>query len=326
MLLPIRDPEFWIRRCLALAAKGAGTVGAGVMVGSVLVRDNCEIACGIHHAFGAAHAERDLLQSFSHQIQPTDTLVINLEPCAPHPTKKTPPCTEIIIERGIRNVVFGMIDPDPRVAGRGLTLLKENGVSVFGPFLEESAKDFNRGFICLRLHQRPWLSLVSSPENLTAVPDCSAWQVKGRSHLFASVLIHEDELQSIASTLSSLAPNDSKLSSQLLIVIDSGSCFGMPQFKEICEKFQVTLLVSASSKKSSLITKVEEFSRGCSAQSMRVLKEPPPAGIQFLEALGRPVLRSAHGTPFSGVASVILRESSPLVATLGKSCIDEHLN
>lgn len=146
--------------CLSLAEKGRGHVGSGALVGAVLVRDGEVIAEGSHEAFGGAHAERALLKSFAHAVLPTDTLYVNLEPCCHH--GKTPPCVDILIERGVKRIVFGCRDPDPRVSGRGIAALRASRADVIGPVLYEECARFNRGFIAVRTKGRPWITLKSA--------------------------------------------------------------------------------------------------------------------------------------------------------------------
>jgi diaminohydroxyphosphoribosylaminopyrimidine deaminase/5-amino-6-(5-phosphoribosylamino)uracil reductase len=115
------------------------------------------IAEGWHAAFGADHAERDLIKKFDQDIRQTDVLYVNLEPCCYH--GKTPPCTDIIIERGIKHVVFGMLDPNPLVAGQGIQTLRSAGVEVIGPIERARCEWLNRGFISLMKQRRPWVTL-----------------------------------------------------------------------------------------------------------------------------------------------------------------------
>ncbi len=149
-----------MHRCLDLASLGRQSVGNGALVGAVLVRDGKIIAEGYHAAFGSAHAERALLEAFTDDINPDDILYVNLEPCCHH--GKTPPCTDIILERGIKHVVIGMMDPDPRVSGEGIAILQKNGVSVTGPILRAECEWLNRGFVNVRTKQRPWITLKSA--------------------------------------------------------------------------------------------------------------------------------------------------------------------
>lgn len=148
-----------IHRCIAIAEHGRGYVGNGALVGAVLVRDGVIIAEGYHAGFGQVHAERDLLQRYTDEILPHDILFVNLEPCCPSLTKKTPPCTDIIFERGVRNVVYGMCDPDIRVAGKGIEILQSHGVTVMGPVESVLCERLNRGFISVRTQGRPYITL-----------------------------------------------------------------------------------------------------------------------------------------------------------------------
>lgn len=151
-------PAHILRVCLDLAAKGRGSVGINPMVGAVLVRGDSIIAEGFHKGFGLPHAERHLLEKFEQKIDSKDTLYINLEPCC-HLNKKTPPCTEIILERGVKNVVYGMKDPNPQVSGKGIEYLIKKGVQVTGPILEQECKRLNRGFTSIMTKKRPWITL-----------------------------------------------------------------------------------------------------------------------------------------------------------------------
>lgn len=146
-----------MRQCLELAEHGRGKTGTNPMVGAVLVRDRKIIAEGFHEAFGKAHAERALFETFDGEIKSDDVLYVNLEPCC-H-TGKTPPCTDVILERGIKHVVYGMQDPDTRVSGKGIELLQSSGVEVIGPVMRASCERLNRGFISVRNDQRPYITL-----------------------------------------------------------------------------------------------------------------------------------------------------------------------
>ena len=149
-----------MRRCLELAKQERGQVGNGALVGSVLVRDGAVIAEGFHAKFGEPHAERNLLENFSGDVEADDVLFVNVEPCCHH--GKTPPCTDIIIERGVKQVVVGMVDPDPRVRGEGIKKLRDAGISVTVPVSLVECERLNRGFIAVRTQGRPWVTLKSA--------------------------------------------------------------------------------------------------------------------------------------------------------------------
>ena len=148
----------FLRRCLTLAEQGRGKTGINPMVGAVLVREGKIIAEGFHSEYGLPHAERVLLSKCESGILPSDILYVNFEPCC-HRNKKTPPCTDIIIERGIKTVVYGMKDPNPAVSGKGIEYLNKKGVQVYGPVLEQECKRLNRGFVSLMTKKRPWITL-----------------------------------------------------------------------------------------------------------------------------------------------------------------------
>ena len=150
----------YMYRCLDLAAKGRGKVGINPMVGSVLVREEKIIAEDFYDHFGAPHAEASLLKSMKGKIEKNDILYISLEPCCHH--GKTPPCTDAILESGVKHVVFGMKDPDSRVSGKGIEILKDAGIEVIGPVLPVECRRLNRGYISLRTVGRPWITLKSA--------------------------------------------------------------------------------------------------------------------------------------------------------------------
>lgn len=149
--------EHFICECLRLAEQGRGRTGINPMVGSVLVRRGSVVVSSYYKKYGDIHSERALLQNYDQEIYSDDMLYVNLEPCV-H-TGLTRPCTEILLERGIKNVVFGMVDPDLRVSGAGIEFLRSNGVNVVGPVLRTECEYFNRGFISLRTKRRPWIAL-----------------------------------------------------------------------------------------------------------------------------------------------------------------------
>ena len=170
--------EPFIRRCLKLARSGQGETGINPLVGALLVRDGIIIAEGFHAAFGKPHAERQLLEKCEQDIRPTDTLYVNLEPCC-HGNKKTLPCVPLIIGRGVKRLVFGMLDPNPSVAGKGITMLRKAGIEVIGPVLPEECARLNRGFVSLMTRGRPWITLhrAQTRSGRVAQPDDSPLKI-----------------------------------------------------------------------------------------------------------------------------------------------------
>ncbi len=140
----------WMKMCLDLAERGAGLVSPNPMVGAVLVgTDDTLLGQGWHREYGGPHAERhaikDAERRYGDDALENATLYVNLEPCVHH--GKTPPCTDIILEKKIPRVVVGTIDPFHAVAGGGIDRLTENGVAVTVGVLERECRRFNEAFL-----------------------------------------------------------------------------------------------------------------------------------------------------------------------------------
>ena len=147
-----------MRRCLQLAANGLGRVRPNPLVGCVVVKDGRIISEGYHQEYGHNHAERNALlrelSTFNFQLS---TLYVNLEPCSHH--GKTPPCADLIIEKGIKRVVCCNDDPNPLVAGNGFRKLEEAGIEVVRHVLEEEGLELNRRFFTFMEKHRPYVIL-----------------------------------------------------------------------------------------------------------------------------------------------------------------------
>lgn len=151
--------QAFLHRCLELAEGGRGKTGTNPMVGAVLVRDEKIIAEGFHEGFGKPHAELQLMEKYEQKIRSTDTLYVNLEPCC-HANKKTPPCAQMLAERGVRNVVISMVDPNPLVSGKGIDFLRSKGIDVtLVPQILAECVRLNRGFVSLQTKGRPWITV-----------------------------------------------------------------------------------------------------------------------------------------------------------------------
>ena len=136
--------EKFMRTALAEAEKGIGRTSPNPAVGAVLVVDGEVVARGHHRKAGARHAEIECLQDFGRSVPARATLFVTLEPCST--TGRTGPCTDAIIVAGVKTVVVGAIDPNPRHAGRGVALLQQAGVTVRTGALADECAALNRGF------------------------------------------------------------------------------------------------------------------------------------------------------------------------------------
>jgi diaminohydroxyphosphoribosylaminopyrimidine deaminase/5-amino-6-(5-phosphoribosylamino)uracil reductase len=137
--------KIFMQRALELAEKGKGRTSPNPAVGAVIVKGNKIIAEGRHKKAGTAHAEVIALRKAGRRARGA-TLYINLEPCS-HTDKKTPPCTQSIIRSGIKRVVAAMIDPNPRVSGRGMRELKNAGIDTEIGIMMDEARKLNEPFI-----------------------------------------------------------------------------------------------------------------------------------------------------------------------------------
>jgi len=138
--------EKYMQQCFELAKLGMGFVSPNPLVGCVVLDKNGNIiSTGYHHKYGDNHAERDALLKLKNSEGKGGTLIVNLEPCSHY--GKTPPCADLIIERGIKKVVIAMQDVNPIVAGNGIKKLKDNGIEVIENVLKEQAEELNEVFI-----------------------------------------------------------------------------------------------------------------------------------------------------------------------------------
>lgn len=150
----------WMSRCFDLARRGIGMVSPNPPVGAVLVYQDRILSEGYHQHYGGPHAEVNALLQVSEQdrhLIPDSTLYVSLEPCCI--TGKTPPCTDLILKEGIRDVRVSTTDPNPLVAGQGLNHLRKHGVRITEGILEEEGKALIRPFTTNILQQRPYVLL-----------------------------------------------------------------------------------------------------------------------------------------------------------------------
>lgn len=145
-------------RALELASLGEGSARPNPMVGAVIVHEGRIIGEGYHHAYGMPHAEVMAVRSVQDQsLLSSATMYVSLEPCAHY--GKTPPCASLIIEHQLRRVVVAMLDPYPKVAGRGVEMLRQAGIEVEVGLCEAQARQLNRAFVLQHTEHRPLFAL-----------------------------------------------------------------------------------------------------------------------------------------------------------------------
>lgn len=189
--------ERYMRRALDLARNGLGWTNPNPMVGAVLVKNGYVIGEGWHTKCGNLHAERE---AFAHCSEDPSgsTLYVTLEPCCHW--GKTPPCTEAIIEHDVARVVMGAPDPNPLVAGKGITQLREAGIEVTENVLLQECLDINKVFLHYIKTKRPYVVVkyaMTLDGKIATKTGASKWitgeiartHVHVQRHRFAAIMV-----------------------------------------------------------------------------------------------------------------------------------------
>jgi len=150
------DERFFMREAIRLAKKGMGWTSPNPAVGAVIVKNGRIVGKGYHKRAGLPHAEVCAIEDAGKNAK-GGTLFVTLEPCAHY--GRTPPCTSAIISAGIKEVFVGHIDPNPLVNGKGIEVLRRNGIRVHVGILEEECKELNRGYIKFMETGLPFVTL-----------------------------------------------------------------------------------------------------------------------------------------------------------------------
>lgn len=148
-----------MKRALELALRGEGKVNPNPLVGAVIVKDNKIIGEGYHKKYGEGHAEVNAFNSTTEDVKGA-TMYVTLEPCSHY--GNTPPCARKIVEKKIKKVVIGAIDPNPLVAGNGIKILKENGIEVVTGVLGKECNDINYIFNKFISRKQPFVIMKTA--------------------------------------------------------------------------------------------------------------------------------------------------------------------
>lgn len=150
--------EKYINRCIELAKNGLGTTYPNPLVGSVIVYNDKIIGEGWHKKAGESHAEVNAINSVKDKsLLSKATIYVSLEPCSHF--GKTPPCSDLIIYHKIPNVVIGTVDPNEKVAGKGIKKLLVAGTNITVGVLEEKCHELNKRFFTFHNKKRPFIIL-----------------------------------------------------------------------------------------------------------------------------------------------------------------------
>lgn len=149
-----------MKKAFKLAERGRGLTGTNPMVGALIVKNKKIIGKGYHEKFGGPHAEVNAILDAEKKGFNLNGSVLftTLEPCC-HKNKKTPPCTEIIVSKGIKKVYYGAIDVNPKVNGQGINQLKKNNVKVSFVNFQNINEKLNRGYSKIITKKQPFVTL-----------------------------------------------------------------------------------------------------------------------------------------------------------------------
>jgi diaminohydroxyphosphoribosylaminopyrimidine deaminase/5-amino-6-(5-phosphoribosylamino)uracil reductase len=180
------NDEHWMRLALDEARKGIGKTAPNPPVGAVIVRDGVLLGKGWHRAAGKPHAEREALAeviaTHGHGGARGSTVYITLEPCSTH--GRTPPCTQGLIDAGVKRVVYACVDRNPDHAGRADTILTNHRIEVVSGVLRDEAEKILRPFFKVRETGLPWViwkTAMSLDGRLTRPPGEGRWLTGGEA-------------------------------------------------------------------------------------------------------------------------------------------------
>lgn len=152
------EHAYYMQRCIQLARNGLGTSSPNPLVGSIIVHNGKIIGEGWHHKAGEPHAEVMAIRSVeTDELLRASTLYVNLEPCAHY--GRTPPCSDLIIEKQIARVVIGSGDPFEEVNGKGVAKMRKAGIEVIENILPEESRNLNKRFFTFHRQKRPYIIL-----------------------------------------------------------------------------------------------------------------------------------------------------------------------
>jgi len=177
--------EYYMRMAMQLALKAKGRTSPNPLVGAVLVKGGRVISTGFHKKAGSPHAEINAINKVTEDIKGS-TLYVTLEPCSHF--GRTPPCTERIIESGIKEVVVGMRDPNPLNNGKGLNRLRRAGIKLKVGILGKELREINRSFIKLVTEKMPYLVVkagMSLDGRIATASGESKWITSRKSRNYA---------------------------------------------------------------------------------------------------------------------------------------------
>ena len=329
-----------MRRAIELAKKGGGYVHPNPLVGCVVVKDGEIIAEGYHEKYGEYHAERNALLRCQSETKGA-SLYVTLEPCCHY--GKTPPCTEIIIEKGIKKVFVGILDPNPLVAGKGVKILQDAGIKVEVGLCEDEIRELNKVFLKYITTKRPYVIMKTAMTldgKIAAFTGDSRWVTNDESRK----LVHElrSEMAGVIVGIGTVLADDPMLNVRLegnphqpiRIVVDSNLRIPIDsQLVKTAKEYRTIVaytVISSDRRESRNLQQLNEISpfRSASVEMTKKMRTLESLGVEILECQSNKNhvdindLMSKLGA--MGIDSLLLEGGSTLnAAFLEAGCVDE---
>ncbi len=274
--------EKYLVRCIELAQNGLGMTYPNPMVGSVIVYENQIIGEGWHKKAGEPHAEVNAVNSVKDKsLLEKATIYVSLEPCSHF--GKTPPCCDLIIQHQIPNVVIGTVDPNEKVAGRGIKRLIEAGANVIVGILEAECNELNKRFFTFHQKQRPYIILkwAESQNGFIAPEERNEQKPVWISNPYSRQLVHKwrTEEQAILIGTQTAIDDNPKLdvrdwtgNSPIRIVLDRNN--RIPKTHQLLDKKLKTIVFCQSNcntNEENLTFEVIDFNQNIAPQIARTL-------------------------------------------------------
>jgi diaminohydroxyphosphoribosylaminopyrimidine deaminase/5-amino-6-(5-phosphoribosylamino)uracil reductase len=203
----------YMKRAIALAKKGKGYTNPNPMVGAVIVKNGEIIGEGYHKRYGENHAEVNAFNNTT--IDPKGaTMYVTLEPCAHH--GNTPPCADKIVEKKIKKVVIGLVDPNPLVNHKGIQILEKAGIEVITGILSEEIKEMNEIFYHFIQKKTPYVIIktaMSLDGKIATKTGDSKWISNEKARYFGHELRHE--VSGILVGINTVIADDPQLTTRL---------------------------------------------------------------------------------------------------------------
>ncbi len=307
--------EKYMRRAIELAKGGTGFTNPNPLVGAVIVKDGQIIGEGFHEKYGSLHAERNALKNAIADVKGAD-IYVTLEPCC-H-TGKQPPCTEAIIESGIKRVIIGSRDPNPLVHGKGAKILRDNGIEVVEDFLRDECDALNDIFFHYISTKTPYVIMkiaVSADGKIATKSGHSKWVTgemsRAHSHEIrkrvAAILVGSNTVKADNPSLTCRTENPSN---PIRVICDSGLSIPISSnVVQTASEVPTYIAFTAAS---------EERQREFTNLGVKLIKTPPESGhvdLKFLmQKLGE-----------MGIDSVLIEGGGEIHASALKSGIVQRL-